>query len=130
MSKIDHIEPRYVDAIPTTLDSGIFYISLKYKTASHLCCSGCGNKVVTPLKPGGWNLVAKGGLVSLYPSIGNWRLPCRSHYWIRKNEIIWAGEWSEEDISESWAHDLSIREQHFNRSSEKGFLQRIFGWFF
>ena len=27
----------------------------------------------------------------LYPSIGNWQFPCRSHYWIRRNRIIWAG---------------------------------------
>ena len=36
-----------------------------------------------------------GKTISLHPSIGSWSLPCRSHYWIRRNRILWAPRWSQ-----------------------------------
>jgi Family of unknown function (DUF6527) len=62
-----------------------------YATVIHLCACGRGIKVVTPTSPPEWHLTWGGDAVSLYPSIGNWQFPCRSHYWIRRNRIIWAG---------------------------------------
>src|SRR5688500_16775332 len=62
MSRIEDIEPELVDYIPATPRSGVLYVSRKYQTATHLCCCGCGAKVVTPLKPGGWKLTAKRGV--------------------------------------------------------------------
>lgn len=87
MNRSETLRPEFVEFIPSTLQTGVLYISRKYKTASHLCCCGCGNKVVTPLNPSGWQLTEKRGIVSLYPSIGNWSLSCQSHYWIRSNRI-------------------------------------------
>lgn len=89
MSRRKQIEHRYVEFIPVDLDQGILYISKRFKTASHLCCCGCGNKVVTPLNPAKWRLVDHGSVVSLSPSIGLGALPCRSHYWIRRSHIDW-----------------------------------------
>lgn len=66
--------------IPARLEGGVLHISRKYKTMSHLCCCGCGNKVVTPLNPSGWKLTESSGSVSLDPSIGNLSFPCQSHY--------------------------------------------------
>lgn len=83
------IEPRFVEFIPEELESGILYISKKYGTATHLCCCGCGNKVVTPLKKGFWTMDEKDGKVSLSPSIGNFNLPCKSHYFIKGNKVQW-----------------------------------------
>lgn len=60
----------------------------------HLCACGCRTKVVTPISSTEWRLIYDGESVSLYPSIGNWQFPCQSHYWIRRNEIRWAREWS------------------------------------
>lgn len=84
------IRPEFVDFIPPVLQPGVIYISERYHTASHLCACGCGEKVVTPLSPADWELTLDGGTVSLYPSIGNWNYACRSHYWIRRNQIIWS----------------------------------------
>jgi hypothetical protein len=36
-----------------------------------------------------WDLIEKDGLVSLHPSIGNYQIPCKTHYIIRDNEVIW-----------------------------------------
>ncbi|MET8893193.1 DUF6527 family protein [Streptomyces albogriseolus] len=64
----------------------------------HLCCCGCGNKVVTPLSPTNWSLTFDGDSISLSPSIGNWSYPCRSHYWIRANTAQWAERWTPRQI--------------------------------
>jgi hypothetical protein len=89
LNRRDHIEPKYVEFIPKELDDGILYVSQRFKTASHLCCCGCGQKVVTPLNPAKWRITVHGTTVSLDPSIGLGTLPCRSHYWIRHSQIDW-----------------------------------------
>jgi hypothetical protein len=89
VNRQNQIQHRYVEFIPKDLDEGILYISTRFKTASHLCCCGCGSKVVTPLNPAKWRLVDHGSAVSLSPSIGLGALPCRSHYWIRRSHIDW-----------------------------------------
>jgi hypothetical protein len=76
--------------IPERLREGRLYVSLKYRTASHLCPCGCGNRVVTPFSSGYWTMRVVLWGVTLQPSIGNWHLPCQSHYWIRKNRVVWA----------------------------------------
>src|SRR5438876_11985522 len=99
MSKITRIRPEFVDYIPEKLDPGVLYISRRYATATHLCCSGCGSEVVTPLNPAKWRLAERGGKVSLAPSIGNWSLPCQSHYWITDNQVRFAPAMSPKAIA-------------------------------
>lgn len=38
-------------------------------------------------------------MVTLHPSIGNWGFPCRSHYLIRRNKVVWAGSMTPVEIS-------------------------------
>ena len=95
MSRIDHYELAFVDYMPNSLEPGVLYISMRYATVIHLCACGCGEKVVTPLSPDGWKLTFDGEGISLSPSIGNWDFPCRSHYWIKNNRVLHAGEWNE-----------------------------------
>lgn len=92
------ITPQFVELIPTQIQDGVLYISEKYGTAIHKCCCGCGQQVVTPLSPAKWQLRRVGDAITLYPSIGNWNFPCRSHYWIRRNRIEWARLMSEKQI--------------------------------
>lgn len=92
---------KFVEYIPEIIDANTIYISIIYSTAIHLCACGCGNEVVTPLKPTDWELTFNGKNVSFYPSIGNWNFKCKSHYWIRKNEIIIASKWSEKKIRQN-----------------------------
>jgi len=90
MTRRTNLSPLYVKFMPDSLREGTLYISHEFKTAIHLCCCGCGQQVVTPFSDKGWTLSEKDGSVSLYPSIGNWQMDCKSHYWIQQNKINWA----------------------------------------
>lgn len=89
---------KFVEFIPDELEEGILYITVEYKSAVHLCACGCGNKVITPITPNGWKLTYNGASITLSPSIGNWNFECRSHYWIRRNEVVEAESWSQEYV--------------------------------
>jgi hypothetical protein len=95
------LQPKFFEFIPKELEDGIIYITMHYRTAIHLCPCGCGNKVVTRFSPRDWTLIFDGNTVSLSPSVGNWNFDCRSHYWIRNNEIHMAATWSESKIKAS-----------------------------
>ena len=104
--------------MPKEIEEGILYISMEYCTASHKCPCGCGSRIVTPLTPINWTLLFDGDTVSLEPSIGNWSYPCESHYWITRNEIIWAPKWSKEKIKRS-RNAKEWREQEFFTKKKK-----------
>jgi len=87
---------------------------MKYATAIHRCCCGCGNEVVTPLSPVGWFLTFDGDSISLDPSIGNWNFPCRSHYWITRNKVRSASPWSERKIEASRAREHAAKVKYFH----------------
>ena len=106
MTRITLLTPRFVDYVPDTLESSVLYVAKRFATASHLCCCGCGHEVVTPLNPAKWRLTEYEGSVSLHPSIGNWSLPCRSHYWIDRNTVRWAGVFNPRQIAAVQARDL------------------------
>ena len=89
MSQLSYLEHRFVQFMPEVLDDRVLYVSIEYCTASHNCCCGCGIEVSTPIDPSGWTLSFDGETVSLSPSIGNWQLACRSHYWICRNRVNW-----------------------------------------
>ena len=92
------LKHEFVEFIPDDLEEGTIYVSIRFATASHLCCCGCGDKVVTPIRPTDWKLIFDGKTISLDPSIGNWSFACKSHYWIRNNKVRWAAPWSKEEI--------------------------------
>jgi hypothetical protein len=95
------LEHRFVKHIPDSLDNGVFYISMEYATAAHRCCCGCGEEVVTPFSPTDWKLTFDGETVSLWPSIGNWTLPCRSHYVIDRSRAIDGDFWNARRITKN-----------------------------
>ena len=113
MSRTNTIVARFVDTIPGQLDPATIYISITYKTAIHQCCCGCGTEVVTPFSPTDWRLVFDGASVSLEPSVGNWSLPCRSHYWIRRNQVVWAGNMTPQQIQRGRDHDRAAKRRHY-----------------
>jgi hypothetical protein len=118
------IEPAFVEFIPTELEQGKLYISMLYATTMHLCACGCGcgNKVVLPLSPAEWQLYFDGESISLTPSIGNWQFPCRSHYWIKKNEVRWAGRWTDSQIAAGRQRDAKALDAYLTErvSGEAG----------
>lgn len=87
-----------VEQMVKELEPGILYVSEKFYTAAHLCACGCGSKVRTPLGETEWSFTDDPEGPTLYPSIGNWQIPCRSHYWIRNGRVEWASEWTEEEV--------------------------------
>jgi len=92
------IQHNFVEEIPSEKEPGILYISLEFAVATHLCPCGCRSVIVTRLAPNGWSMLFNGETVTLNPSIGNWSLPCKSHYWIRNNQIKWARAYNKDEI--------------------------------
>lgn len=123
MTRQNTLRHEYVEYIPAQLEAGLIYISRKYSTASHLCCCGCGLKVVTPLNPAKWQLTDHGQSISLFPSIGNWSFPCQSHYWLDHGRIRWAGKMSEQQIAKVRRNDRLVAEKH--SVSDENMLSRL-----
>lgn len=124
------LEIQHVETMPESLKPGILYVSLEFETAHHLCACGCGHKVHTPLSPAEWQMEETPQGVTLRPSIGNWQLPCRSHYLIRRGEVVWAGEWSDSQIRAGRARDLRRLQTYLDDRSHKpaGLWQRVRKW--
>lgn len=110
------LQNKFVEFIPDKVEEGVLYVSIEYCTAIHKCACGCGNKVVTPLSPTDWELTFNGKTVSLAPSIGNWNFDCKSHYWIRNNNVEFAGRWSENEIRSGRENDLERKKEYFEDS--------------
>ena len=111
MSRLQSLEPKFVEAVPKDREDGVLYISITYGTMVHNCACGCGGKVTTPIGPARWRFTYDGDSVSVCPSIGNWSYPCRSHYWIGHNRIKWASSWSEERIAAGRVRGRSERKR-------------------
>ncbi|GAA4168042.1 DUF6527 family protein [Gryllotalpicola koreensis] len=108
-----HLRPQFVELIPAQLAEGVLYISTQYKTAVHLCPCGCGNRSVTPISPAQWALKWDGAEVSLWPSVGNWGFPCKSHYVIRDGRVHWASRWTEAQIERGAQRDRADRQSYY-----------------
>lgn len=106
---------EFVEYIPETLRGGVVYVSVAFATVAHRCCCGCGKEVVTPLSPTDWKLIFDGETVSLDPSIGNWSFECRSHYFIRRSRVQWAGQWSQEQIEAGRRRERADKERYFEK---------------
>jgi hypothetical protein len=110
---------KFVEFIPRELEVHTIYISIPYATAIHNCACGCGSRVVTPLSPADWRLIFDGRTISLEPSIGNWGFPCRSHYWIRNNRVVWSDDWSDDEIADVRKRDARAAAAFYEKSSDK-----------
>ena len=106
------LQHRFVESVPNELEEGVLYVSIRFKTVIHACCCGCGRKTVTPLAPTEWKLTFDGKTISLYPSVGNHDFPCKSHYWIEKNVVEWAPQWSEREVAEGRAKETAARKKY------------------
>ncbi|MYE87830.1 hypothetical protein F4X33_02395 [Candidatus Poribacteria bacterium] len=98
MTKSDFIYHEFVNRRPETMTDGVVYVSFQLKVVVHMCCCGCRNPVVTPLNPEAWKITFDGTSISLFPSIGNRNLPCRSHYVICRNRIVWLPGFTEPSL--------------------------------
>jgi hypothetical protein len=128
MTRTSFLTPAYVKFFPDQMEEGILYVS-EYGTAVHKCCCGCGSEIITPLGPTDWKLVRAGSAVSLHPSIGNWHLPCRSHYWVKRGKVIWAEQWTDQEIAAARAHESLVKDEFYNPKPKiMGFWARVWKW--
>jgi hypothetical protein len=130
MEKLSRIELVRVQYIPRTLESGVLYVAEEFGAAVHSCACGCGSKVSTPLEPTEWALEETASGPTLTPSVGNWQLPCRSHYWIRGGEIIWSGTWTPEQVAIGRKAEEQRRREYHEALDRKrvGRLRRAWLW--
>jgi hypothetical protein len=85
---------------------------------------------MTPLGPAEWTYSEHDGRPTLYPSIGNWQLPCRSHYFITAGQIHWAAQWSEHQVDAGRQADEQRRRAHYaSRNTNPRFWTRLWQWF-
>lgn len=122
--RIGHLEPRTVDAMPETLEDGVLYISEKYRVALHACCCGCGEEVSTPIGPTEFSVrLDEAGRVTVRPSIGNHDFACRSHYFITRGAIEWAGAMSRAQIEQGRSYD-----RYLKRGASPTGLAALWAW--
>jgi hypothetical protein len=123
-------ELQRVHYMPKELKPGILYVSEEFDIAMHLCPCGCGSKVKTPLGPTEWSVQETTSGPSLRPSVGNWQLPCQSHYWIYRGEIQWAGKWKPEQIEAGRRHEEERRRAYYAELDQRrgGRLRRLWLW--
>jgi hypothetical protein len=117
--RISAVTPVFVDTIPDCLKDGILYVCERYWTVAHRCCCGCGQEVITPLTPVDWSVRKEGKVISLTPSIGNWSFACKSHYWIYRNQVVWANQLSPQRINEVKARDKADKEVYIEAINQK-----------
>lgn len=118
----------FAKSIPAQPEAATLYVSMEYQTAVHLCACGCGTKVVTALGPQDWVLTFD-GTVSLRPSVGNGQQPCRSHYYIRNDQIDWLPRISIAATSAAIARDRAAHAEVAAAATRKPWLRRAWDRF-
>ena len=113
MIRLERLQHQFVQYIPQQLSPGVLYISMEYGTAAHSCCCGCGEQVVTPFTPTDWKMTYDGETISLWPSIGNWTLACRSHYVIDRGRVLEAGPWTDKQVAAERRRDQAAKARHY-----------------
>ena len=92
--------------IPVQLAPGTLYVNPQGNRAHHLCACGCEERVLTPLNDLEWELYGSDKMPSLRPSVGNWNLNCKSHYFVQNGQVSWARKFSSKEIEDCRQRDL------------------------
>src|SRR2546427_9409824 len=100
--------------MPKALRPGVLYVSEEFGIVIHLCACGCGSKIRTALGPTEFSVAETPDGPSVRPSIGNWQLACRSHYWIDRGQVIWTDDWTPQQIAAGRARDEARRRAHYD----------------
>lgn len=127
--KLDKISLQRVHHMPKLLEPGILYVSEEFGAAAHLCACGCGVKVRTPITPNRWSLTVSDKGPSLWPSVGNWEQPCRSHYIIENGKIMWCGAWTQEQVLAGRDFEKARRQSYYDALyKNRGWFDRLLAW--
>ena len=125
---MNSITLQRVKYLPRKLVPGILYVSEEFAVAGHLCACGCGNKVFTPLGPVEWRFTERNGHPTLHPSVGNWQLPCRSHYVIAEGQIHWGDQWSDAQVAAGRRAEEQRRQAYYVSRTKRNLWQRLCSW--
>jgi hypothetical protein len=130
MQKLTKIKLIRVHYVPKTLEPGLLYVSEEFGAALHLCACGCGSKVSTPLGPTAWTVAETPAGPSLHPSVGNWQLACKSHYWITSGNILWSGAWTQEQVNSGRKVEEQRRRTYYDEMDRQRHrpLSRLWRW--
>ena len=112
-------ETEWVEDMPEVIKEGKVYISIKHRLTEHLCACGCRAEVSLPLGRSEWRIEYDGETVSIRPSVGNWRLPCRSHYIIQESVTRWCKPWSAREAVAGRIRDRQEKEQDIIRKKKE-----------
>jgi Family of unknown function (DUF6527) len=112
------MQHKFVEFIPSKIEENVLYVSIEYDIVKHKCACGCGVDIVTSLSPARWKLTYDGETVSLHPSIGNWSHPCKSHYFITNDSVVWAGPISENAMRKVVKNDQESLKRHIEKSTK------------
>ncbi|PKP46477.1 MAG: hypothetical protein CVT95_06915 [Bacteroidetes bacterium HGW-Bacteroidetes-12] len=122
---MERIKLLKVHYLPKELEEGFLYVSEEFGVAGHLCPCGCKNKIITPIEPTEWSFKEFNNKPTLFPSIGNWQLPCKSHYWITDGKIEWSYQWSEQQIIEGREAEEEKRKTYYDNLENKPVKQSL-----
>ena len=132
--RLKFMTPEFVEYIPANGDdliSGNVYISMKYGMVVYRCPCGCEGLSEFMLDPIRYRMEYDGINVSFYPSIGISYLKCRSHYWIRDNQIQWCAPMEDWEIDKARRRELASALEGRDREKSKGIRQmwsRFVSW--
>ena len=135
--RLRSITPEFVEYIPAEgkdLLPGVVYISMKHRTVVLRCPCGCGQLSEFVLDPIRFRITYDGKSVTFDPSIGNSNLKCRSHFWIRENQIRWCAPmqgWATRQAGKRESA-RALEERKANQANAKtrikGFLRGLKKW--
>lgn len=123
-------ELERVRYMPKQFRPGILFVSDEFGIAIHLCACGCGSKIRTALGPMEFSVTETSDGPSVRPSIGNWQHRCRSHYWIDRGEVVWAKEWTPQEIAVGRLREDARRREYYEELDRRrtGRLRRLWLW--
>ena len=122
---------EYIPANGDDLISGNVYISMKHGMVVYRCPCGCEGLSEFMLDPIRYRMEYDGINVSFYPSIGISYLKCRSHYWIRDNQIQWCAPMEDWEIDKARRRELASALEVRDQEKSKGIRQmwsRFVSW--
>ena len=114
--RLQGIQHQFVEFIPEKFEPGTLYISLEYNSANHLCACGCRREVVTIIGPADSSITYNGRGVSISTSIGNSNFPCKSHYWIQDNRVVWESRMTPQLTALSRARDKAAKAREYGNA--------------
>jgi hypothetical protein len=84
-----------MQGLPSRLGDRLYVVGQpgKFKWAILACPCGCGERIDVCLMPSArprWELTLRDGRASLSPSIWVPAERCGSHFWLRRNKIVWS----------------------------------------